>query len=66
MKVDRLLAIITILSNNKRIRAKDLAEKFEVSMRTIHRDIEEICKAGIPIITYQGGMVALALLRAIS
>ncbi|WP_129595759.1 helix-turn-helix transcriptional regulator [Anaerophilus nitritogenes] len=55
MKIDRLLGIITILLNNKGIKAKDLSEKFEVSIRTIHRDIENICLAGIPIVTYQGG-----------
>lgn len=55
MKIDRLIGIITILLNNDRTKAKDLAERFEVSIRTIHRDIENICKAGIPIITYQGG-----------
>ncbi len=55
MKIDRLLGIITILLNNKRITAKDLAEKFEVSIRTIYRDIENICLAGIPVVTYQGG-----------
>ncbi|MFT9495469.1 helix-turn-helix transcriptional regulator [Anaerosolibacter sp.] len=55
MKIDRLLGIITILLNHERIKAKDLAERFEVSIRTIHRDIENICIAGIPIVTYQGG-----------
>ena len=55
MKIVRLLGIITTLLNNDKIKAKDLAEKFEVSIRTIHRDIEDICKAGIPLVTYQGG-----------
>lgn len=55
MRIDRLLGIITVLLNNDKTKAKDLAEKFEVSIRTIYRDIEDICKAGIPIITYQGG-----------
>lgn len=55
MKVDRLLGIVTVLLNNDKTKAKDLSEKFEVSIRTIYRDIENICKAGIPIITYQGG-----------
>ncbi|MDF2547677.1 MAG: DNA-binding transcriptional regulator [Anaerosolibacter sp.] len=55
MKIDRLLGIITMLLNHERIKAKDLAERFEVSIRTIHRDIENICIAGIPIVTYQGG-----------
>ncbi|MDT8717155.1 YafY family transcriptional regulator [Clostridium sp. 19966] len=55
MKIDRLLGIVTILLENPKVKAKTLAEKFEVSIRTIHRDIEDICKAGIPIVTYQGG-----------
>lgn len=55
LKVDRLLVIITILLNNEKIKAKYLAEKFEVSVRTIYRDLEDICKAGVPIITFQGG-----------
>jgi predicted DNA-binding transcriptional regulator YafY len=55
MKIDRLLGILTILLNNERVKAKDLAERFEVSIRTIHRDIENICIAGIPVVTYQGG-----------
>ena len=55
MKIDRLLGIITILLQCNKITAPELAERFEVSHRTIHRDIDDICKAGIPIITYQGG-----------
>jgi predicted DNA-binding transcriptional regulator YafY len=55
MKIDRLLGILTTLLNNDKTKARDLAEKFEVSIRTIHRDIEDICKAGIPVVTYQGG-----------
>lgn len=55
MKIDRLLGIVTILLKNPKVKAKTLAERFEVSIRTIHRDIEDICKAGIPIVTYQGG-----------
>jgi len=55
MKIDRLLGILTTLLNNDKIKAKELAEKFEVSIRTIHRDIEDICMAGIPVVTYQGG-----------
>lgn len=55
MKIDRLLGIMTVLLNNDKVKSKDLAEKFEVSIRTIYRDIEDLCKAGIPIVTYQGG-----------
>ncbi len=55
MKIDRLLGIITVLLQREKVTAPELAAKFEVSRRTIHRDVEDICKAGIPIITYQGG-----------
>lgn len=55
MKIDRLLGIVTILLQNDRISAPVLAEKFEVSRRTISRDIDALCQAGIPIVTQQGG-----------
>lgn len=54
MKLDRLIGILTILLQNERISTPYLAEKFEVSRRTIGRDIDALCKAGIPVITYQG------------
>lgn len=54
MKIDRLIGIITVLLRNKKVTAPYLAEKFEVSRRTISRDIEDICKAGIPVVTEQG------------
>ena len=54
MKLDRLLGILTILLQNDRVTAPALANKFEVNRRTIGRDIDALCQAGIPIITYQG------------
>lgn len=54
MKIDRLLSIVIMLLNRKRITAKDLADYFEVSIRTIQRDIEAINMAGIPIVSYRG------------
>lgn len=54
MKVERLLAIVIKMLNNKRVTAKELAEYFEVSVRTIQRDIEAISIAGIPIVSYKG------------
>ncbi|MDR2939486.1 MAG: YafY family transcriptional regulator [Clostridiales bacterium] len=54
MKLDRLLGILTILLQKDRVTAPELAEKFEVGRRTIGRDIEALCMAGIPVVTYQG------------
>lgn len=49
MKVDRLVSMIMVLLDKKRISAQALADMFEVSPRTIYRDIESIGMAGIPI-----------------
>lgn len=49
MKVDRLVSIIMILLDKKRIGAQELADMFEVSPRTIYCDIEAINMAGIPV-----------------
>lgn len=54
MKIDRLIGILAILLQQEKVTAPVLAEKFEVSRRTISRDIEAICKAGVPIVTTQG------------
>lgn len=54
MKIDRLIGILTTLQQQGKVTAPYLADKFEVSRRTINRDIEDICRAGIPIVTTQG------------
>ena len=54
MKIDRLMGILTILLQNNRVTAPYLAEKFEVNRRTIGRDIDALCRAGVPVITHQG------------
>lgn len=54
MKIDRLIGILSILLQEEKTTAPELAEQFEVSRRTINRDIEDLCKAGIPIRTAQG------------
>ena len=55
MKIDRLLGIITVLLQRGKATAPELAKRFEVSSRTIFRDVEDICKAGIPLVTMQVG-----------
>lgn len=54
MKIDRLLSIVIVLLEQNKISATKLAEMFEVTTRTIYRDIETIQAAGIPIVTYTG------------
>lgn len=54
MRIDRMLAITVMLLNRERISARELSAKFEVSVRTIYRDIDAINLAGIPIISYSG------------
>ncbi|MDE6064130.1 MAG: YafY family transcriptional regulator, partial [Lachnospiraceae bacterium] len=54
MKIDRLIGILSVLLQKDVVTAPYLAEQFEVSRRTINRDIEDLCKAGIPIVTKQG------------
>ncbi len=48
-RVDRLFAILLLLQHKRRIRAHDLAESFEVSERTIYRDMEALSESGVPL-----------------
>lgn len=52
--INRLLGIIYILMNRGTVTAAELAERFEVSVRTIYRDIEALSMAGIPVYTTKG------------
>ena len=54
MKLDRMIGILSILLQRDMVTAPYLAEQFEVSRRTINRDIDALCRAGIPIYTKQG------------
>ncbi|KUO70498.1 MAG: DNA-binding transcriptional regulator [Clostridia bacterium BRH_c25] len=54
MKLDRLVSILVLLLRKEKVQAKEMAEIFDVSVRTILRDVEAINLAGIPIVTYQG------------
>ncbi len=54
MKIDRMIGILSILLQKEKVTAPYLAEKFEVSRRTINRDIEALCMAGIPLVTEPG------------
>ena len=61
MKLDRLMGILTTLLQSGSVTAPQLAQKFEVTRRTIGRDIDALCMAGIPVITRQGGNGGISL-----
>lgn len=63
MKIDRLIGILSILLQKEKVTASYLADKFEVSRRTINRDIEDICKAGIPIVTARGAGGGISIME---
>ena len=62
MQTNRLFEIIYLLLNKERMTAKELAERFEVSTRTIYRDIDTISLAGIPVYTEKGKGGGISLL----
>lgn len=54
MRIDRLYAITVYLLNHGKTPASELAKKFEVSIRTVQRDVDALCQAGIPIAAETG------------
>ena len=54
MKIDRLLGITIYLLNHDKVSARTLSDRFEVSVRTIQRDIETLCETGIPVASSLG------------
>lgn len=63
MKIDRLIGILSILLQQEKVTAPYLAQRFEVSRRTINRDVEDMCKAGIPIVTTRGAEGGISILE---
>lgn len=63
MQINRLFEIVYILLDKKIVTAKELAEHFEVSSRTIYRDIDTLSSAGIPIYATQGKNGGITLLE---
>lgn len=54
MRADRLISILLLLQAHDRVTARELARRLEVSERTIHRDMEALGKAGIPVTAERG------------
>ena len=54
MRADRLLSIMLLLQVRRRLTAGELAERLRVSARTIHRDMEALSGAGVPVVAERG------------
>lgn len=53
-QLSRLISILTLLKSRRILTATELSNKFEVSVRTVYRDIQKLIEAGVPVITIEG------------
>ncbi|WP_040951366.1 helix-turn-helix transcriptional regulator [Gorillibacterium massiliense] len=64
MKIDRLVAIISLLLERDTVSTSELAEKLEVSRRTIFRDVDTLSMAGLPVMTTRGSVGGVSLMKS--
>ena len=64
MKMYRLMGILLMLENTSILTAKELAEHFEVSIRTIYRDLDTLSQAGFSIVTESGHGGGISLMNS--
>src|SRR5215510_8438962 len=62
MRADRLLSIVLLLQTHQQLTSRVLSERLEVSERTIHRDMEALSSAGIPVVAERGSSGGWSLL----
>jgi predicted DNA-binding transcriptional regulator YafY len=64
MRADRLLSILLLLQTHPRLTGRELAARLEVSERTIHRDMESLSAAGVPVVAERGAGGGWSLLES--
>ena len=62
MKANRLISILMLLQIHKKLTANELAQRLEVFVRTIYRDVESLSSLGIPIFSDRGTNAGIKLL----
>ncbi|WP_054707290.1 WYL domain-containing protein [Bacillus sp. JCM 19041] len=66
MKIHRLISILLFLESNGTMKAKEIAEKLEVSIRTVYRDIDTLSESGIPLTATTGPNGGVMLMEGYS
>lgn len=66
MSVHRLISVLLLVEARGTIKAKEIASKLEVSVRTVYRDIDALCEAGIPLTTVPGPKGGIRLMEGYS
>ncbi|MBK1813151.1 WYL domain-containing protein [Clostridium sp. YIM B02505] len=66
MRVHRLISILLLIESQGMIKAREIADKLEISLRTVYRDIDSLCEAGIPLATTPGPNGGIYLMEGYS
>lgn len=66
MRVHRLISILLLIETKGMIKAREIASKLEISLRTVYRDIDSLCEAGIPLATTPGPNGGIYLMEGYS